>query len=828
MVTGSSDLILSGSLTNAGSISGVSSEVRLLGNWDNTHGTISVDSLSTLSLGFNTLSDPNPIPLFADASAYALNLNHVGTINVADGATIDFGGLITTDQFNAFPNLPGVNIHFPADTVQLDGWLDNSPADNPISHGVLALTAATGALQLNQGYIYRGKITTSGTDVLEHGGYLDGVELDGTVDVEGAELIVLNGLILNGTVDTGSFGELAIGDFDNASETISGSGTILLQLGGSVFDLSNTGLTIGSGITINAVGSFSDIVAEGSSIDNLGTIEDNTAGSTLSSYGFNRNTFAQYQPFANYSSGTLTGGTWVIANGATWQSYGLDLTTNAANLSVSGTGTQILDFNGNNALAGLTTDTAAGSFTVGAGFDFTAPGSFNNAGVVDVQSGAGFGTGSNTYSQSAGKTTVDGTLTAANVALNGGGFNGTGTIAGNLSNAATVTPGDAPGTLTIQGNYTQTAAGALDINLAGSATYSQLAVSGTAMLAGTLNVALVSGFTPTAGAWFTILTFASRSGNFSTETGLSLSNKKFFVPSFSSNSLTLVFGPGVSIVAGSNLYIIGGLTSNDLVQVKSIGSSNTGSTGVQVTATLNGVSTTTSFSQAFGAIYVYGFSGNDIISLAAGLTISTFISAGNGNDIVTGDNGANTITLGNGSDIVSAGNGANTITLGNGNDIVIAGNGANTMTLGNGNDIVTLGNGANTVTLGNGNDNTIVGNGNNVVVEGNGSDNIVAGNGDNLIVAGLGKHAVLAGNGSNILIDGSVQLTKSGDSLRQVLNDWAQYGALSTNVASIRSRLAVTYNHTNANTLDTGSGLDWFWETYAKDSTNRKAKDLLN
>jgi len=290
----------------------------------------------------------------------------------------------------------------------------------------------------------------------------------------------------------------------------------------------------------------------------------------------------------------------------------------------------------------------------------------------------------------------------------------------------------------------------------------------------------------------------------------------------------LVFGPGVSIVAGSNLYIIGGLTSNDLVQVKSIGSSNTGSTGVQVTATLNGVSTTTSFSQAFGAIYVYGFSGNDIISLAAGLTISTFISAGNGNDIVTGDNGANTITLGNGSDIVSAGNGANTITLGNGNDIVIAGNGANTMTLGNGNDIVTLGNGANTVTLGNGNDNTIVGNGNNVVVEGNGSDNIVAGNGDNLIVAGLGKHAVLAGNGSNILIDGSVQLTKSGDSLRQVLNDWAQYGALSTNVASIRSRLAVTYNHTNANTLDTGSGLDWFWETYAKDSTNRKAKDLLN
>jgi len=27
---------------------------------------------------------------------------------------------------------------------------------------------------------------------------------------------------------------------------------------------------------------------------------------------------------------------------------------------------------------------------------------------------------------------------------------------------------------------------------------------------------------------------------------------------------------------------------------------------------------------------------------------------------------------------------------------------------------------------------------------------------------------------------------------------------------------------------DAGSGLDWFWVNYAKDSTNRKATDLLN
>ena len=44
--------------------------------------------------------------------------------------------------------------------------------------------------------------------------------------------------------------------------------------------------------------------------------------------------------------------------------------------------------------------------------------------------------------------------------------------------------------------------------------------------------------------------------------------------------------------------------------------------------------------------------------------------------------------------------------------------------------------------------------------------------------------------GRHRLIDGRVQMTQSGDSLRLVPNDWIQYGAAATNVASIRSRLA--------------------------------------
>jgi hypothetical protein len=263
---------------------------------------------------------------------------------------------------------------------------------------------------------------------------------------------------------------------------------------------------------------------------------------------------------------------------------------------------------------------------------------------------------------------------------------------------------------------------------------------------------------------------------------------------------------------GTQVFIVGGNTTNDQVQVSPVGSSTTGSTGVQVKGNINGVATTTTINQTVTALVIYDFNGNDTFQLANSLTMGATISAGNGNDTV------------------QAGNGNITVTLGNGNDTVQLGNGNDTVTLGNGNDNVQLGNGANTVTLGNGNDTALLGNGNNVVVTGNGTDTIQAGNGDNLIAAGLGQHTVQVGNGSNILIDGTVTLTQSGDSLRQVLSDWISYLPTPTqaNIANIRSRLHMTYNTSHANTLLAGSGLDWFWETYAKDTTNRKATDLLN
>ena len=96
---------------------------------------------------------------------------------------------------------------------------------------------------------------------------------------------------------------------------------------------------------------------------------------------------------------------------------------------------------------------------------------------------------------------------------------GSGTLAANLVNAGTVSPGNSAGGITIEGNYTQQSTGVLEIQLGGTTAgtqYDQLTVTGTATMAGTLNVSLIDGFIPQVGDSFTILPYGIRSGGFST------------------------------------------------------------------------------------------------------------------------------------------------------------------------------------------------------------------------------------------------------------------------------------------------------------------------
>jgi hypothetical protein len=251
----------------------------------------------------------------------------------------------------------------------------------------------------------------------------------------------------------------------------------------------------------------------------------------------------------------------------------------------------------------------------------------------------------------------------------------------------------------------------------------------------------------------------------------------------------IVLGPGVSVY-GTTLYLVGGSTSSDTASVKPAGAKNDGSTGLTVSATLNKVSTSKTFTQTFTAIVLAGYGGNETFTLASTLTLPTTVTAANGNDVIQLGGGDNTVALGDGNDKVSVVGGNNTVTVGNGNDTIQLGDGSN------------------------------------VVVEGNGNDSVSAGNGNNLIVGGLGRHTIRVGNGTNILIDGSATVVNSGDSFRRILNAWVAKPTVS-NQGAIRSPFTVDYNVKYANTLTAGSGIDWFF--YQPPTTsNKKSTDFLN
>ena len=383
--------------SSTGQIRATDATLNLYGSWTN-RGTIAVDP-STLDLGSPINISPD------DPSAPSYDWSDAGTFSIGAGSTVNFGGIFTTD---AFDSLVAAGVIGPGSNFDLTGVLDNNPADNPMSGGILALGAATGFMTLDGGTIDGGTITTSGSNDLVatgEGGTLNGVTLDGTLDMTqfyGASVSVLGGLTLNGLIELGGTAYptyLALGgDNDPVAPTINGTGTIQFgQNYDNLIDLSDAPLIFGPGITFLA-GSDSYIDSY-VGVDNQGVLEDNAGSGTL--------VIAAPNGFTN--SGTVTIGTGVT-------------------LSVA-------------------------------------------AGILD-----GFASGfSGNFTQSGGTTTVDGTLNADYLYLNGGMLDGIGAVTANLINAATVYPGDspdAPGALTV--SCTQTATGILDINIAGPNQYSQL------------------------------------------------------------------------------------------------------------------------------------------------------------------------------------------------------------------------------------------------------------------------------------------------------------------------------------------------------------------
>jgi uncharacterized protein with beta-barrel porin domain len=143
--------------------------------------------------------------------------------------------------------------------------------------------------------------------------------------------------------------------------------------------------------------------------------------------------------------------------------------------------------------------------------------------LTKVGAGALTLTRDNTYTGSTivdgGSLIVDGSISSGQTFVNPGGLlGGNGTIGGDLTNDGIVSPGNSPGTLTVAGDYTQTAGGTLRIEIAGTAPgqFDLLSVGGSASLAGTLQLVRLGNFKLHVGDTITFLTADSVSGTFDT------------------------------------------------------------------------------------------------------------------------------------------------------------------------------------------------------------------------------------------------------------------------------------------------------------------------
>jgi hypothetical protein len=260
----------------------------------------------------------------------------------------------------------------------------------------------------------------------------------------------------------------------------------------------------------NGVGSIGKYELDGGTISGTSEIIGAAGNGTFTQTGGSNTTSLDL--IVGNSSGS--NGTYNMSGGAQLQTGQAQIaasTGSAGSVNVDGSGTYFeastLSVGGNASVAG-----AQGSFTLthGSTAHVAVKATTGTNGTIDVADNGGGGLTIGSTSTLAANGTV--------LVNSGGTLGGAGTVIGNVVNNGTVAPGD-PVKLTLNGNYHQTAAGVLVLDIAGASSYDQLNVQGQLALdpGATLKLDFIDGFLPTAGETFNdLISYQSIVGSFST------------------------------------------------------------------------------------------------------------------------------------------------------------------------------------------------------------------------------------------------------------------------------------------------------------------------
>jgi T5SS/PEP-CTERM-associated repeat protein len=356
----------------------------------------------------------------------------------------------------------------------------------------------------------------------------------GTLRIEAGGSVSNNGNGYLGTFSGSSGTAVVTGDgatWTNRTELqvgSNGSGTLQIEAGGNVSNVGNGYIGTFDGsfgtVTVRGAGSTWTNQSELQVASNgRGTLSIEDGGRVSSQAGF-------IGTFAN-GLGTVN----VTGSGSTW--------TNAGSLRIGSRGSGLLRI-ADGALVSTVSSSVGDQQGADGAVTVTGMGStLTNSGLLSIGNG---GTGVLTVADEGIASASFGVLVGST-----GTIAGNGSVAANVANFGTVSPGAPVGTLSITGNYSQDSTATLELEFGGielGAEYDSLQIGGLANLNGTLDVALLDGFVLAAGQAFNILTAsAGVSGTFVTELLPALSGGLLWNVVYGTNSVVLeVAAPGLS------------------------------------------------------------------------------------------------------------------------------------------------------------------------------------------------------------------------------------------------------------------------------------------